>query len=175
MFSCDARLVRATRNVGRACTPAGSVLFRDSYFALDHRHGRFRLDSALESTKALRDALGASLSLEALEQVAFLDIESGPQSEFSQSFAFVIGIGRFEPFYFHLRQLFHRQGTTVEGLLSALNDLLTGLAASSPSTGRPSTSLISLRLLKLPGFQIPSKSFSTWTFYRWRDACTEAT
>lgn len=102
----------------------GPVFFRDQYFPLDHRHGRFRLESALKLPAGVRTRLREGLTKEHIRQAAFLDIETGARTETSTSFAFLVGIGTFDSFSFRVRQYFLGEPDAERAMLAAIVDTL---------------------------------------------------
>lgn len=111
--------VLQTGQADRSHATPRALIVRDQYFALDHRRGRYALSSALKTSGKI-----PGLSDYDIRNAIFLDIESGPRTPGSEGIGLVVGVGRFEPFYFRLRQLYHREASAATDVLTALDELL---------------------------------------------------
>jgi hypothetical protein len=104
----------------RGINAFGEVVYRDRYLALDHRHGRIRLDSALSLSPNLLGRLGEGLTQEHVHRAAFLDIETTGLSGGTGTYAFLVGVGTFDGLSFRVRQFFLSEPGGERAMLSAV-------------------------------------------------------
>lgn len=107
-------------------------------YPADYRHGNLPLGAFLEEPvehclqlTAPREC--ASFSPAA---VAFLDIETTGLSDGAGTYAFLVGLGRFERNHFHLYQVFMRSPAEEQALLLVVADLLRKMEAIVTFNGR---------------------------------------
>jgi uncharacterized protein YprB with RNaseH-like and TPR domain len=105
--------------------PQGEVFLVEEVFPWEHRHGKIglKLTSPLALVAAwARDERIAQLTP---EQFAFIDTETTGLAGGSGTYAFLVGVGRFEADGFHLAQFFMRDPADEPALLAALEAFLT--------------------------------------------------
>lgn len=107
-------------------TPAGPCLVAARFYPLDEVRGGWALDAAL----AVRGAAVAACSRDArladfnFRGAAFLDTETSGLAGGAGTFAFMVGIGTFEPGAYVVRQVFMRNPAEERALLSVVGELL---------------------------------------------------
>ena len=109
--------------VSRGLNAYGEVFFRDQFFPLDHKHGRFRLEAALACDADLLDRLGPGLRPEHVRAAAYLDIETAGMSG-AGTCAFMVGVGTFEGFWFRVRQYILREPGEERAMLAGLSETI---------------------------------------------------
>ena len=105
-------------------TARGEAFVSEQAFGADYRHGAqsIQLTSPLDAVAAwARDSRIRELGI---EQFAFLDTETSGLSGGTGTYAFMIGVGRFEGETFRLAQFFMRDPAEEPAMLEALLDFL---------------------------------------------------
>ena len=105
-------------------TARGEAFVSEQAFGADYRHGAqsIQLTSPLDAVAAwARDSRIHELNI---EQFAFLDTETSGLSGGTGTYAFMIGVGRFEGETFRLAQFFMRDPAEEPAMLEALLDFL---------------------------------------------------
>jgi uncharacterized protein YprB with RNaseH-like and TPR domain len=105
-------------------TERGEAFISEQTFGTDYRHGAqsIALTSPLNAVAALaRDPRICELSI---EQFAFLDTETSGLSGGTGTYAFMVGVGRFEGENFRLAQFFLRDPSEEPAMLEALLNFL---------------------------------------------------
>jgi uncharacterized protein YprB with RNaseH-like and TPR domain len=105
-------------------TARGEAFVSEQTFGMDYRHGAqsIALTSPLDAVAAwARDPRIRELSI---EQFAFLDTETSGLSGGTGTYAFMVGVGRFEGETFRLAQFFLRDPSEEPAMLEALLDFL---------------------------------------------------
>jgi len=105
-------------------TARGEAFVSEQIFATDYRHGAqsIALTSPLDTVAAwARDPRIRELSI---EQFAFLDTETSGLSGGTGTYAFMVGVGRFEGEDFRLEQFFLRDPSEEPAMLEALIQFL---------------------------------------------------
>jgi len=105
-------------------TRSGETFVAEQLFPADYHHGHtpLGLASRLETLAAwMQDSRLAGLPLEAY---AFLDTETSGLAGGTGTFAFLVGIGRYEGGNFHLAQFFMRDPAEESALLEGVADFL---------------------------------------------------
>lgn len=107
-------------------TEAGPCYVVEQAYPPDHRHGHFRLGAFLEESLEPWAPLATVEEAGALSPstLVFLDIETTGLSDGAGTYAFLIGLGRFEGDLFHLYQIFLPSPAEERALLQATADLL---------------------------------------------------
>lgn len=105
-------------------TPHGEVYVVEERYPLEHRHGC----AALQITSPLRViaewACESRLAEAELDTFAFLDTETTGLSGGTGTYAFLVGVGRYDGQEFHLTQFFMRDPIEEPALLAALTEFL---------------------------------------------------
>ncbi|MEJ2757708.1 MAG: ribonuclease H-like domain-containing protein, partial [Anaerolineales bacterium] len=107
-----------------AVTPHGEVFQVEEQFPLDYQQGNtpLLLSSSLDLISAW--AGDERIAAHSPEQFAFVDTETTGLAGGSGTYAFMVGVGRFEPEGFHLMQFFMRDPSEEPALLHALEQFL---------------------------------------------------
>lgn len=109
-------------------TRRGMAFISDNIYPLEHRHGQMALFSAAPLHNLAHWAGDARLHDLPIEKIAFLDTETSGLAGGTGTYAFLVGVGRFETtdnsMEFRLRQFFMRGPAEEAGLLEALVDFL---------------------------------------------------
>jgi uncharacterized protein len=124
------------KGLSRGLTSYGEVHFRDQYFPLDYKHGRYKLEAALACDHELLERLGPGLTREHIRNAAFLDIETAGTSEGPSSHAFMVGIGTFEGLWFRVRQYFLADPLAERAMLTGVTETIERCAAVVTFNGR---------------------------------------
>jgi uncharacterized protein YprB with RNaseH-like and TPR domain len=105
-------------------TRRGELFVAETDYPVDHRHGRAKLQLSA-SLQPVADWAGeASLATAPLTSFAFLDTETTGLAGGAGTYAFLIGVGRFESNRFHLAQFFMRDPLEEPAQLAALTEFL---------------------------------------------------
>jgi uncharacterized protein YprB with RNaseH-like and TPR domain len=105
-------------------TEFGETFIHENRYPLEYQHGQsgIQLSASLD---VLAQWVGETrLSGLPLETFVFLDTETSGLAGGTGTYAFMVGVGRFEGSEFHLAQFFMRDPAEEPALLSALNDFL---------------------------------------------------
>ncbi len=105
-------------------TPQGDFFLVEDFYSQDHSQSgvETKLNAPLEQlSKWAKDARIEHLSP---EEIAFIDTETTGLSGGTGTYAFLIGVGRFEEGQFHLAQFFMRNPSEEPAQLFALEDFL---------------------------------------------------
>ena len=105
-------------------TPLGETYTVDSFYPPDYLHGNQRLmvNSPLEAIAAW--AADDRIRHLTMSEFAFLDTETTGLSGGTGTYAFLVGIARFEQGAFHISQFFMRDPSEEQALLSAIEHFL---------------------------------------------------
>lgn len=106
--------------------PQGETFLIEQFFPLDHRHGVYPLEMDFPLRGIARWAGIPDLSDYPAQSFAFLDTETTGLSGGTGTYAFLIGIGKFEADAFHLAQYFLRDPLEEPAQLYALEEFLSG-------------------------------------------------
>jgi uncharacterized protein len=105
-------------------TRRGETFLFEQAFSSDYQHGNTPLRASapmLTIAQWMRESHLADLSLESF---AFLDTETSGLAGGTGTYAFLVGVGRFEGDKFHLAQYFMRDPSEEAALLEGLMDFL---------------------------------------------------
>ncbi len=107
-------------------TGAGHCFIVEEAYPLTHTHGRFPLGAFLQEPVERWGALSSAVPLPPLSptDLTFLDIETTGLSDGAGTYAFLVGLGRFEGDAFHLQQVFLRSPAEERAFLETLAELL---------------------------------------------------
>jgi uncharacterized protein YprB with RNaseH-like and TPR domain len=105
-------------------TPLGETYCVDNHWGPDYRHGRDPLGLTARRDLLARWAAHPEISDLSPEAFAFIDTETTGLSGGSGTYAFLIGVGRFEGATFHLAQFFLRDPAEEPAQLAALEEFL---------------------------------------------------
>ncbi|MEW5957510.1 MAG: ribonuclease H-like domain-containing protein [Chloroflexota bacterium] len=107
-------------------TPQGEVFVVESSYALDHRHGQTELQLTAPRHTVAEWAGDRRVAAASPTALAFLDTETTGLAGGSGTYAFLIGVGRFEAERFRLAQFFMRDPAEEPAQLAALAEFLQG-------------------------------------------------
>ncbi len=107
-------------------TRAGPCLVAATSYPLDETRGGWTLDAALAANGAAVAACSRDARLAGFDfrQAAFLDTETSGLAGGAGTFAFMVGIGTFEPGGYVVRQVFMRNPAEERALLHVVGELL---------------------------------------------------
>lgn len=105
-------------------TPHGEIFQVDSHFPVEHQHGNTHLEFSAPLDLISAWAQDERIAEHAPHQLAFLDTETTGLAGGSGTYAFMVGVGRFEEEGFHLAQFFMRDPGEEPALLHALEHFL---------------------------------------------------
>jgi uncharacterized protein YprB with RNaseH-like and TPR domain len=105
-------------------TPHGEIFQVDSHFPDDHQHGNTFLDLSAPLDLISAWARDERIADYSPDQFAFLDTETTGLAGGSGTYAFMVGVGRFEEDGFHLAQFFMRDPSEEPALLHAVEHFL---------------------------------------------------
>ncbi len=104
-------------------TPAGDAFVVETWYDPTYRHGQVGLRPAAPLHTVAAWAKERAISEQPLDTLAFLDIETTGMGG-SGTYAFLVGVGRFEGEQFRLAQFFMRDPAEEPAQLAALTDFL---------------------------------------------------
>lgn len=141
-------------------TPRGPAFLADRHFAPDARHGATPL-----APSTLPDVLAAWARDDRLrdlppESFVFLDAETSGLSGGTGTYAFLLGVGRFEADGFHLAQFFMRDPAGEPALLEALADFLAPARALVTFNGKAFDAPLLRNRYILHAAPVPFEGFS---------------
>jgi len=119
-------------------TEHGPCVVVDRVYPAGYEHGRVNISAALTHSPETVAAIGRDPSLEALNvpTSAFLDVETTGLAGGAGTYAFLVGIGRFEGHDFHLRQVFMRDYGEEPALVALLEETLEPLSGIVSFNGK---------------------------------------
>jgi uncharacterized protein len=141
-------------------TGRGEAFVSEQTFGTDYRHGAqsLRLTTPLDVLAAW--ARDPRLQQLAMEQLAFLDTETSGLAGGTGTYAFMVGVGRFEGDDFHLAQFFMRDPTEEPAVLEALLDFLAPCRALVTFNGKAFDAPLLNTRYALHSIPNPLKDFS---------------
>ncbi len=107
-------------------TPHGEAFVVETAYAPDHRHGQTELQLTASRHIVAEWAGDPRIATVAPSALAFLDTETTGLAGGTGTYAFLIGVGRFEADRFRLAQFFMRDPTEEPAQLAALTEFLQG-------------------------------------------------
>jgi uncharacterized protein YprB with RNaseH-like and TPR domain len=110
-------------------TRQGETFVSEQVFPSDYHHGLTPLRTSVPLSTISQWARDARMSQMPLESFAYLDVETSGLAGGTGTYAFLVGIGRFEGDSFHLAQFFMRDPSEEPALLEGIMDFL------APSAG----------------------------------------
>ena len=140
-------------------TRQGETFVSEQTYPSDYRHGLTPLRLSvplLTIAQWTRDARLADLPLESF---AFLDIETSGLAGGTGTYAFLVGVGRFESETFHLAQFFMRDPSEEAALLEGLMDFLAPCAALVTFNGKAFDAPLLVTRYSLHNLPVPFKDF----------------
>ncbi|MFC1936813.1 ribonuclease H-like domain-containing protein, partial [Chloroflexota bacterium] len=104
--------------------PQGDVFVVETVYPLGHPHGSFKLALSAPMEMMAEWAKDPEIQNTPLEGYAFIDTETTGLAGGSGTYAFMIGVGRFEEEQFRLAQFFMRDPAEEPAMLTALEEFL---------------------------------------------------
>ena len=161
-------------------TARGEAFVSEQTFGADYHHGAqsIQLTSPLDAVAAwARDPRIRELRL---EQFAFLDTETSGLSGGTGTYAFMVGVGRFEGEDFRLAQFFLRDPSEEPAMLEAMIEFLAPCKALVTFNGKAFDAPLLVTRYKLHDIPNPLKEFSHLDLLPlarrlWRDRLTSRT
>lgn len=161
-------------------TPRGEAFVAEQTYAADYRHGNqsIMISHSLDTiAKWAKDPLLASFPLSSF---AFLDTETSSLAGGTGTYAFMIGVGRFEGENFRLAQFFMRDPSEEPAMLEALIDFLAPCRALVTFNGKAFDGPLLSTRYTLQDIPNPIKDFSHLDLLPlarrlWRDRLTSRT
>lgn len=161
-------------------TARGEAFVSEQTFGADYRHGSQALivSDPLDSIATwARDPLLSSFPLSSF---AFLDTETSGMAGGAGTYAFMVGVGRFEGDDFHLAQFFLRDPSEEPAMLEALIEFLAPCRALVTFNGKAFDAPLLVTRYKLHDIPSPIKEFSHLDLLPlarrlWRDRLTSRT
>jgi uncharacterized protein YprB with RNaseH-like and TPR domain len=105
-------------------TRQGETFVSEQVFPSDYHHGLTPLRTSVPLLTISQWARDARMSQMPLESFAYLDVETSGLAGGTGTYAFLVGIGRFEGDSFHLAQFFMRDPSEEPALLEGIMDFL---------------------------------------------------
>jgi len=102
---------------------AGAFVKKDQFFPRDYQHGNVKFLEPF-TTQTLQKSARIDFAPDALDRMLFIDTETSGLSGGAGTFAFLIGIGRFQQGCFHLEQLIIRDPSEELAMLLHLADMI---------------------------------------------------
>lgn len=136
-------------------TRLGDAYISESHYPLDHQHGEVPiLFSEGLDTLALWAGDGRLTGMRPADFV-FLDTETSGLSGGTGTYAFMVGVGRFEDGEFHLEQFFMRDPGEEAALLEALTDFLAPASVMVTYNGKAFDAPLLKTRYRLLGMPVP--------------------
>ena len=114
----------------------GQVFCHEAHYPIDHCHGTKSLWPGGSIAALCRWAEAENLTLTDLQDIIFLDTETSGLAGGTGTYAFEVGLGRFNADGFHLAQFFMRHPGEEPALLCGLTDFMDGMKAVVTYNGK---------------------------------------
>ena len=141
-------------------TPQGDTFVYENHYPLDYHHGIVPLCPPAPLHTLAQWANDMRLTDLPLEAFAFLDTETSGLAGGTGTYAFMVGVGRFEAGIFHLAQFFMRDPSEEPALLEALADFLAPAQALVTYNGKAFDAPLLVTRYSLHNIPIPFKDYS---------------
>ncbi len=141
-------------------TRQGETFVSEQEYSSDYRHGVTPLQVSAPLATIAQWARDARLADLPLESFAFLDTETSGLAGGTGTYAFLVGVGRFEGETFRLAQFFMRDPSEEAALLEGLMDFLAPCAALVTFNGKAFDAPLLVTRYSLHSIPIPFKDFS---------------
>lgn len=105
-------------------TSFGDIFFAENFYPPEYRYGNVSIQPAASMKMLAEWARSSGVAEYQKDQFAFLDTETSGLAGGTGTYAFLVGIGRFEGDHFHLAQFFMRDPTEEAALLYAVQEFL---------------------------------------------------
>ena len=141
-------------------TRQGETFVSEQTYSTDYRHGSTPLRGSVPLTTIAQWARDARLTDLPLESFAFLDTETSGLAGGTGTYAFLVGVGRFEGEEFRLAQFFMRDPSEEAALLEGLMDFLAPCAAMVTFNGKAFDAPLLVTRYSLHSIPVPFKDFA---------------
>jgi uncharacterized protein len=141
-------------------TRQGDTFVAEQSYPSDYHHGLTALRITVPLMTIAQWARDARLSDLPLESFAFLDVETSGLAGGTGTYAFLVGVGRFEGDLFHLVQFFMRDPAEESAMLEGLTEFLAPNAALVTFNGKAFDAPLLVTRFLLHDMPVPFKDFS---------------
>jgi uncharacterized protein YprB with RNaseH-like and TPR domain len=141
-------------------TRAGETFVAEQSYPSDYRHGITPLRITVPLQTVAQWARDPRLADLPLESFAFLDIETSGLAGGTGTYAFLVGVGRFEGDAFHLVQYFMRDPAEESAMLEGLAEFLAPNAALVTFNGKAFDAPLLVTRFRMHDLPVPFKDFS---------------
>ena len=140
-------------------TRQGETFISEQVYPPDYRHGHTPLRVCVPLLTFAQWAGDVRLNNLSLESFAFLDTETSGLAGGTGTYAFLVGVGRFEGEAFHLAQFFMRDPAEEGALLEGLMKFLAPCGALVTFNGKAFDAPLLVTRYSLHGIPVPFKDF----------------
>jgi len=140
-------------------TRQGETFVSEQTYPSDYRHGITPLRPSVPLLTIAQWARAAGLADLPLESFAFLDTETSGLAGGTGTYAFLVGVGRFEGESFRLVQFFMRDPSEEAALLEGLMDFLAPCAALVTFNGKAFDAPLLVTRYSMHSLPVPFKDF----------------
>jgi uncharacterized protein YprB with RNaseH-like and TPR domain len=140
-------------------TQQGEVFVSEQIFPASYRHGLIQLRTSVPLLTIAQWARDERLAELPVESFAFLDTETSGLSGGTGTYAFMVGVGRFEDDQFRLAQFFMRDPSEEAALLEGLADFLVPCGALVTFNGKAFDAPLLVTRYSLHGIPTPFNGF----------------
>jgi uncharacterized protein len=140
-------------------TRQGETFMHEQVYPADYQHGHTLLRGGVPLLTVAQWAGDARLANLPLESFAFLDTETSGLAGGTGTYAFLVGVGRFEGGTFHLAQFFMRDPSEEPALLEGLIDFLAPCEALVTFNGKSFDAPLLATRYSLHNIPLPIKDF----------------
>jgi uncharacterized protein YprB with RNaseH-like and TPR domain len=141
-------------------TRQGETFVTEQIYSSEYRHGLTPLRTTVPLTTIAQWTHDARITDLPLDAFAFLDTETSGLAGGTGTYAFLVGVGRFEGDTFHLAQFFMRDPSEEAALLEGLIDFLAPCAALVTFNGKAFDAPLLVTRYSLHNIPIPFKDFA---------------
>jgi uncharacterized protein YprB with RNaseH-like and TPR domain len=141
-------------------TRQGETFVSEQIYSSDYRHGLTPLRISVPLTTIAQWTRDSRLTDLPLESFAFLDTETSGLAGGTGTYAFLVGVGRFEGETFHLAQFFMRDPSEEAALLEGLMDFLAPCTALVTFNGKAFDAPLLVTRYSLHSLPVPFKDFT---------------
>jgi hypothetical protein len=141
-------------------TQQGETFVSEQTFPSGYRHGQTPLRISVPMMTIAQWARDVRIADLPLESFAFLDVETSGLSGGTGTYAFLVGVGRFEGDEFHLVQYFMRDPSEETAMLAGLMEFLAPNAALVTFNGKAFDAPLLVTRYLLHDLPVPFKDFA---------------
>jgi len=141
-------------------TRQGETFVCEQSYCSDYRHGLTALRGSAPLTTIAQWMRDGRITNMPLESLAFLDTETSGLAGGTGTYAFLVGVGRFEGGTFRLAQFFMRDPSEEAALLEGLMDFLAPCAGLVTFNGKAFDAPLLVTRYMLHSIQVPFRDFA---------------